>query len=52
MRRTSNTMKDEVVGNAATNYSYAVLAVNDCGVSAEASNRVGEFDFDLVPGTP
>ena len=39
------------VGDIATNYFYVVEAANVVGRSAH-SNRVGEFDFSLVPGTP
>ena len=39
------------IGDAANNYFYVVQAANACGDTAD-SNRVGEFDFTLVPGTP
>lgn len=37
-----------VLGNAATNYYYVVRAACDNGFESANSNRVGEFDFDLV----
>jgi hypothetical protein len=40
-----------VLGNPAVNYYFIVLAQNVCGVSGP-SNRTGEFDFGLVPGSP
>lgn len=40
----------EVVGDVNVNYSYVVKAVNAVGESS-ISNRVGEFDFALAPGS-
>lgn len=40
-----------VLGSPAVNYSFLVLAQNGCGASGP-SNRTGEFDFALTPGTP
>ncbi|MBM4461677.1 MAG: hypothetical protein FJ011_28625 [Chloroflexi bacterium] len=40
-----------VLGNPAVNYTFLVLAQNGCGASGP-SNRTGEFDFDLIPGSP
>ena len=40
-----------VIGDAATNYFFLVIAQNDCGISSP-SNRTGEFDFALIPGSP
>jgi hypothetical protein len=39
------------IGDATQNYFYLVRAENSHGLSL-FSNRVGEFDFALVPGTP
>ncbi len=39
------------IGDVADNYFYIVRAASLCGLSAD-SNRVGEFDFQLLPGTP
>lgn len=36
-------------GDPSTNYTYLVLAVN-LGGRSDPSNRVGEFDFGLLPG--
>jgi hypothetical protein len=38
------------IGNPDTNYFYMVRAFNPEGASAD-SNRVGEFDFSLTPGS-
>ena len=38
------------VGVTTLNVFYAVRGVNDTGQAAALSNRVGEFDFALVPG--
>lgn len=43
---------DAVVGNAATNYYYYVLGVNNCQTESAVSNHTAVFDFALVPGTP
>jgi len=37
-------------GNPAHNYTYIVRAQGGCGESAD-SQRLGEFDFTLVPGS-
>lgn len=39
------------LGDSAVNHFYVVRAVCDNGFESAASNRVGEFDFDLYPGT-
>ncbi|MCA9948130.1 MAG: immune inhibitor A [Anaerolineales bacterium] len=49
-----------IIGDVSNNYSYVLLAVNDCafppgeqrgfGVFSGPSNRVGEFDFEIIPG--
>jgi hypothetical protein len=39
------------VGDPNTNYYYGVMAVNGFGLSSALSNRVGEFDYSLTPGT-
>ncbi len=41
------------LGNPPMNYSYVVVAKNNCGggMTAVPSNRVGEFDFGIVPGS-
>jgi len=39
----------EVIGDVAHQYFWVVRGANDNGVS-DNSNRVGEFDFALVPG--
>ncbi len=39
-----------VLGNINLNYSYLIRASNACGESAN-SQRLGEFDFALVPGS-
>jgi uncharacterized repeat protein (TIGR01451 family) len=36
------------LGDAAANYFFLVRVT--CGAASAASNRVGEFDFDIVPG--
>lgn len=39
-------------GDPETNRYYVVLGVNHCGhAAADISNRVGEFDYSLFPGT-
>jgi len=40
-----------ILGNPAVNHYFIVLAQNVCGASGP-SNRTGEFDFALTPGTP
>jgi hypothetical protein len=40
-----------VLGAPAVNYYFIVLAQDACGASGP-SNRTGEFDFDLAPGSP
>jgi hypothetical protein len=40
-----------VLGDPATNYFYLVRSLNAAGAAAD-SNRVGEFDFALQPGSP
>ncbi|MEM7115251.1 MAG: M36 family metallopeptidase [Chloroflexota bacterium] len=40
-------------GNVNDSYSYVVIAKNACGQTSTAlSDRVGSFDFDVVPGQP
>ncbi len=51
-----------IIGDVDNNYGYVSVSVNDCappgveqggtGIPSDPSNRVGEFDFELVPGTP
>ncbi len=41
-----------ILGDVDNNYSYVVVAKNNCGSTAVASNRVGEFDYGVEPGTP
>jgi hypothetical protein len=38
------------LGSAAVNHSYVVRAANSCGQPSGASNRVAEFEFELVEG--
>ena len=38
------------VGVPATNYTYLIRVIGDCGDSAE-SQHLGEFDFAIVPGS-
>ncbi len=40
---------DGVIADSTTNYYYAVRAVNDFGLLAPISNRVGEFAISIVP---
>ena len=37
------------IGNVALNYAYVIRGVTAAGAKGE-SNRVGEFDFAIVPG--
>ncbi len=39
----------QIIGDAASNYFWVLRSRNGDGVSG-LSNRVGEFDFNLVPG--
>jgi YD repeat-containing protein len=40
------------LGSPASNYTYVVRAVSACGAASSlASGRVGEFAYDVVPGT-
>ncbi|MEM7114594.1 MAG: hypothetical protein AAF614_19310 [Chloroflexota bacterium] len=39
-----------VAGDPANNYTYVIRALNGCGESAD-SQRLGEFDFTIVPGS-
>ncbi|HHB90955.1 MAG TPA: hypothetical protein ENK60_06565 [Anaerolineae bacterium] len=50
---TTNTYTDAgAVGDATTNYYYKVRGVDSCPpTDPNYTERVGEFDFDLVPGT-
>jgi len=41
---------NNILGNTASQYSFLVLTANGCGVSGP-SNRTGEFDFAVVPGS-
>lgn len=48
---TTTDFQQAVLGNPAANRSYAILPAHACGaVSTVASNRVGEFEFELAPG--
>jgi predicted extracellular nuclease len=38
-------------GSAAVNHFYVITTANPCGDSSTISNRVGEFDFALTPGS-
>jgi hypothetical protein len=38
------------LGNASVHHFYVVRAVNSFGLTSAISNRVGEFEFDLLPG--
>ncbi len=38
------------LGSAAVNHTYVVRGANSCGQASGSSNRVGEFEFDLVKG--
>lgn len=40
-----------VIGDPAQNFYFQVVGQNGCG-NAPPSNRTGEFDFSLVPGSP
>ncbi|MCB0000260.1 MAG: hypothetical protein KDE56_31060, partial [Anaerolineales bacterium] len=42
---------DNAIGTAGSNYFYIIRAVGSCGESGD-SQRKGEFDFALQPGTP
>ncbi len=49
---TANTYTDAgALGDAAANYYYKVLGVDNCPPPAGSVTRVAEFDFTLVPGT-
>jgi len=39
------------LGDAAVNHFYTITAVNPCGAASGYSQRTGEFDFALTPGT-
>ncbi len=39
-----------VLGNPATNTYYAITGLNPCAAALGISNRVGKFEFSLVPG--
>ncbi len=39
------------LGDSGVNHFYVVRAACDNGYESASSNRVGEFDFDLYPGT-
>ena len=42
---------DASLGNPTSNTTYAVRAVSACGaVSSFSPGRVGEFEYDLLPG--
>lgn len=40
-----------MIGDPAVNHYYVLVAANAAGGRSSDSNRVGEFDFELVPGT-
>ena len=42
---------ENAIGDPAVNAYYLVRGVNAAGAAGE-SNRVGEFDFSLAPGSP
>ncbi len=49
---TTNVFQAAHLGNPGENYSYVVLASHSCGATTTIlSNRTGEFDFSLVPGS-
>lgn len=39
------------IGDAVLNYYYLIRSENICGASSDDSNLVGEFDFEIVPGS-
>jgi len=39
------------LGDPAANHFYVITTVNACGAASGYSQRVGEFDFALTPGT-
>lgn len=48
-----------IIGDPTNNYGYTIVALNYCdavggggGAASGPSNRVGEFDFSIEPGTP
>ncbi len=51
-----NWLHNAGIDDTAHNYSYQLISVNSCGescgsVRSAPSNRVGEFDFAIVPGS-
>ena len=34
------------------NYYFLVQAINSCGLNAEGTQRLGDFTFEITPGTP
>lgn len=50
---TAATTFDDVgaIGDTSIEHAYVVRAACESGFLSEPSNRVGEFDFDLFPGT-
>ena len=40
------------LGNPNFNYAYAIMGKSSCGAASAPSNRTGEFDFRIEPGTP
>jgi len=41
-----------VLGNPAQNFYYLITSTNACDQTSGPSNRVGKYDFALVPGQP
>ncbi len=39
------------LGNAAANHFYVITTANACGAASAYSQRIGEFDFALTPGS-
>ena len=49
---TANTYTDVgALGASAGNYYYKVYGVDNCSPPVNSTLRVGEFDFDLIPGS-
>ena len=41
---------EDATGSASENYFYIVRGISNCGAASDFEKRLGEFDFELVPG--
>lgn len=47
----TSTIDSGAVGSASENYFYIVRGLNSCGAASDYTQRLGAFDFGIVPGS-